>query len=90
MKLLIESLEQAGILGCIDLIILSDHGMAPTPLGEKFLLLDDYVPNIGNDTIIFDEVFPAILPRNDSKGKLLDSFFLRCGFFKTRKEKLKT
>jgi len=49
--------------------------MVSTPLGEKFLLLDDYVPNIGNDTLIYDEVFPAIRPKNDSKGNSISLFY---------------
>lgn len=65
---LLNNLEQKGILGCIDIIVLSDHGMAPTPPGEQFLILNDYVPNIGNDARIYDGVFPTIRPNNDTEG----------------------
>ena len=78
---MLEKLEEVGILGCVDLIVLSDHGMASTPLGEKFLLLDDYVPNIGNDTLIYDEVFPAIRPKNDSKGNSISLFYFGLSSF---------
>jgi ectonucleotide pyrophosphatase/phosphodiesterase family protein 1/3 len=62
-------LEGAGILGCIDLIVLADHGMAPSPPGEKFLIMDDYVPNILNDAKIYDGVFPTIRPKLDTEGE---------------------
>ena len=42
--------------------------MAPTPPGEQFLILNDYVPNIGNDSRIYDGVFPTIRPNNDTEG----------------------
>lgn len=61
-------LEEAGILGCVDVIVLADHGMAPSPTGEKFLILNDYVPNISNDARIYDGVFPSIRPYLDTEG----------------------
>lgn len=62
-------MEQAGILGCVDLIVLSDHGMAPSPPGEKFLIMDNYVPNILNDARIYDGVFSTIRPKLGTEGK---------------------
>lgn len=62
-------MEGAGILGCVDLIVLADHGMAPSPPGEKFLIMDDYVPDILNDARIYDGVFPTIRPKLDTEGE---------------------
>ncbi|EFX89997.1 hypothetical protein DAPPUDRAFT_190022, partial [Daphnia pulex] len=67
LQILFDMLEGAGILGCIDLIVLADHGMAPSPPGEKFLIMDDYVPNILDDARIYDGVFPTIRPKLDTE-----------------------
>lgn len=75
LQLLFDMLEGAGILGCIDLIVLADHGMAPSPPGEKFLIMDDYVPNILNDARIYDGVFPTIRPKLDTEGERNVWFF---------------
>lgn len=63
-----DNLEGQGILGCIDLIVLADHGMAPSPPGEQFFIMNDYVPNILNDARIYDGVFPTIRPKLDTEG----------------------
>lgn len=68
---LLDNLEQQGILGCLDIVVLSDHGMAPTPPGEKCLILNDYVPNIANDARIYEGVFPTIRPNNDTEGRCI-------------------
>lgn len=69
-EVLFNNLDEAGILGCIDVIVLADHGMAPAPTGEKFLILNEYVPNISKDARIYDGVFPSIRPYLDTEGSI--------------------
>ncbi|KAI9555247.1 hypothetical protein GHT06_017762 [Daphnia sinensis] len=67
LQALFDNMEQVGILGCVDVIVLADHGMAPSPPGEKFLIMNDYVPNILNDARIYDGVFSTIRPKLDTE-----------------------
>lgn len=66
--MLFDKIEAAGILGCIDVIVLADHGMAPSPPGKQFFIMNDYVPNIAKDARIYDGVFPTIRPKLDTEG----------------------
>lgn len=65
---LLTNLEQEGILGCVNLIILADHGMASTPPGEQFLIMEELVPNITKAARIYDGVIPSIRPHLDTEG----------------------
>lgn len=67
-KVFFSNLEQAKILGCVDVIILADHGMAPAPEGEKFVVMSDYVPDIKSSARIYDGVLPSIRPYLDTEG----------------------
>ena len=78
-KFLLDSLEQEGILGCIDLVVMSDHGMASSPPGEKFLLMEDFIPNISNQARIYDGVVPSIRPNLDTEGMHISLIY--CSLF---------
>lgn len=67
-QFLFTAMEQSGIIGCVDVIVLSDHGMAPAPPGEKFLLMNNYVLDIVKSARIYDGVFPSIRPYLDTQG----------------------
>jgi len=67
-KFLLDGLEQEGILGCIDIIVLADHGMAPSPNGTQFYLMENLVPGISNQARIYDGVGPNIRPYVDTEG----------------------
>lgn len=70
-QVLFDNLQVAGILGCVDVIVLSDHGMAPAPEGEKFLIMENYIPDIVSSSRIYDGVLPQIRPYLDTEGMLL-------------------
>lgn len=67
-KFLLDGLEQEGILGCIDIIVLADHGMAPSPNGTQFYLMENLIPGISNQARIYDGVGPNIRPNVDTEG----------------------
>lgn len=73
-QVLFDNMQKAGILGCVDVIVLSDHGMAPAPAGEKFLIMENYVPDIVSSSRIYDGVLPNIRPHLDTEGMLSISF----------------
>jgi predicted AlkP superfamily pyrophosphatase or phosphodiesterase len=66
---LLQGMEESGILGCVDVMIVSDHGMAATPEEPNVLFIKDYVPDLPNTARVYDGVLPTIRPYNDSQGK---------------------
>lgn len=69
-QVLFDNMQKAGFLGCVDVIVLADHGMASAPSGEKFLILENYVPDIASSSRIYDGVLPNIRPHLDTEGML--------------------
>ena len=65
---LLQGMEESGILGCVDVMIVSDHGMASTPEEPNVLVLNDYVPDLPSTARVYDGVLPTIRPYNDSQG----------------------
>ena len=71
-ELLLNSMSANGLLGCVDIIILSDHGMASVPLNENVVKLEDMVKEIRSSAYCFDcaeGLTPTLLPVNDSQSK---------------------
>ena len=71
---LLDLMEKEGILGCVDLMVVADHGMANTPVDEQFVLLEDLVPNIKKDARIYEGTVPTIRPNQDTEG-IMNGFF---------------
>ena len=71
-KLLLNSMAANGLLGCVDIIVLSDHGMASVPFEKNVVKLDEMVKDIGSSAYCFDcaeGLTPTLLPVDDSQSK---------------------
>lgn len=68
LQALLNGLEQRGQLGCVDIVVLADHGMAATPFGEYVVIMEPFVPDLLSTTRIYDGVFPNIRPNTDTQG----------------------
>ena len=73
---LLKGMEDNGILGCVDIMVVSDHGMASTPQGKYFVLLKDFISDVATTTRTYDGVFPNIRPNTDTQGKTKFIMFL--------------
>ena len=65
---LLDQMRNESILGCINLIILADHGMASTPYGKQVVSLNKLMPNITSIARIYDGIIPSIRPHKDTEG----------------------
>ena len=79
-KFLLDGLEKEGILDCINIIVLADHGMAPSPNGTQIYLMENLVPGISNQARIYDGVGPTIRPNVDTEGILIKFCFQKLPF----------
>jgi Type I phosphodiesterase / nucleotide pyrophosphatase len=77
LKSLLKGMEDSGILGCVDIMVVSDHGMASTPAGKYFVLLKDFISDVATTTRTYDGVFPNIRPNTDTQG---ETKFITCLF----------
>ena len=73
---LLKGMEDNRILGCVDIMVVSDHGMASTPQGKYFVLLKDFISDVATTTRTYDGVFPNIRPNTDTQGKTKFIMFL--------------
>lgn len=67
---LLDGMKREGILGCVDMMVLADHGMASTPAGKQSLILEELIPNITTNARVYDEINPSIRPHKDTKGEV--------------------
>ena len=56
------------IFKCVNIILVSDHGMADSPSGKLVVDLEKYVPDLEESTLTFYGPVPSIRPKNDSYG----------------------
>ncbi|XP_068246161.1 venom phosphodiesterase 2-like isoform X2 [Palaemon carinicauda] len=66
MRHLLDGLEAAGLTHCVNIIVVSDHGMAPS--GEEYIInLSEYIPEIERRTYLYGGAFTRIEPKDDSQ-----------------------
>ena len=74
-ELLVSKMTANGLLGCVDIMILSDHGMASVPFQKKVVKLEEMVKDIRKSAYCFDcaeGLTPTLLPVDDSQSNKLD------------------
>ncbi|XP_042225372.1 venom phosphodiesterase 2-like [Homarus americanus] len=65
-KRLLDGLKVRNLFSCVNLLVVSDHGMVEA--GEQRVLrLDSYIPNIVNRTRFWDGVFGRMTPNDGSQ-----------------------
>ena len=64
---LINGLKQSNILGCVNIIIVSDHGMANMP-DKSVIKLKKYIPDLNEVAKVFYGPFTSIRPYDDNLG----------------------
>lgn len=70
-EFLLDKLSTNGILGCVDIIILSDHGMTSVPLGQNVFQVEERVPDIRTAAYCFDcseGMISTLRPVNDTQS----------------------
>ena len=65
---LVDGLINRKIFNCVNLIVVSDHGMADAPPGERLVHLSDYIPDLNETAIVFYGPVTSIRPHNDTRG----------------------
>ncbi len=50
---LVDGLKRKDRLGCVNLILVSDHGMADSPPGQQLVDLEKYVKDLDNSALVF-------------------------------------
>ena len=65
---LVDGLIQRNIFSCVNIIIVSDHGMADSPSGRLLVDLEKYLPDLEETTFAFYGEVPSIRPKNDTEG----------------------
>jgi predicted AlkP superfamily pyrophosphatase or phosphodiesterase len=75
-EMLLNGMAARRLLGCVDIIILSDHGMASVPFEKNVVKLEEIDKDIRNSAYCFDcaeGLTPTLLPIKDSQSnKLID------------------
>ena len=65
---LVNGLTEKGLLDCVNLIILADHGMAP--VGPAWTInVADYIPDIYDRAYVRTGAFARIDPKDESDGR---------------------
>lgn len=67
---LIDGLVERNISNCVNIIIVSDHGMADSPSGHQLVELSRYIPDVQESTLTFYGPVTSIRPLNESRGEL--------------------
>ncbi len=62
---------ERNISDCVNIIIVSDHGMADSPSGKLVVDLEKYIPELQESTLTFYGPVPSIRPKIDTNGKIL-------------------
>jgi len=65
---LVDGLVSRGIFNCINLIVVSDHGMADAPSGERLVNLEQFVPDLEEKAIAFYGPVGMIRLKNSTIG----------------------
>ena len=63
---MIDEMIARNIFGCINLIIVSDHGMAEN---KWAINMEDYIPDLKKSTITFHGTLTSLRPMNSSTGQ---------------------
>lgn len=67
---LVDGLTGLGIIDCVNLIVLADHGMASSVgIPDYVIKLADYIPDIYDLAYTYTGAFPRIDPKNESEGE---------------------
>lgn len=68
---LVDGLTERGLLDCVNLIVLADHGMASSVgIPDHVIKLEDYIPDISDlANTVFTGAVPRIDPKNESEGE---------------------
>ena len=70
---LANGLIEKGLLDCINLIILSDHGMAP--VGPAWTIdIEDYIPDVYERAYVQTGAFARLDPKNKSDGECFNNY----------------
>lgn len=68
LKRLLDKLETLGLIPCVNIIVVADHGMASA--GENRTIdLVEYIEDIEQSAYIYSGAFGRINPKNDSDGE---------------------
>ena len=62
---LVDGLKSKDRLGCVNLILVSDHGMADSPPGKQLVDLEKYVKDLDNSALVFYGPVTSIRPRSE-------------------------
>ncbi|XP_047480634.1 LOW QUALITY PROTEIN: venom phosphodiesterase 2-like [Penaeus chinensis] len=68
---LVSGLEDLGLLDCVNLVLVADHGMVASGL-DKIIKLQDYVADIYDLAYTYSGAFGRISLKNDSEGIEMD------------------
>ncbi|XP_043194098.1 ectonucleotide pyrophosphatase/phosphodiesterase family member 5-like [Amphibalanus amphitrite] len=63
---LYNQLIEHGLLGCVDIVVVSDHGMASMREDCESVALDDFVPGLSNSSVYVNGPVARIRPYNES------------------------
>ncbi|XP_043218389.1 ectonucleotide pyrophosphatase/phosphodiesterase family member 1-like isoform X2 [Amphibalanus amphitrite] len=63
---LYNQLIEHGLLGCVDIVVVSDHGMASMREDCESVALDDFVPGLSNSSVYVNGPVARIRPHNES------------------------
>ncbi|XP_032780225.2 ectonucleotide pyrophosphatase/phosphodiesterase family member 3 [Daphnia magna] len=64
---LIDGLLARNIANCVNIIVVSDHGMADSPPGKQLVDLEKYVPDIQQSALTFLGPVTSIRPLNETQ-----------------------
>ena len=65
---LLNGLYQRNLLNCVNILLVADHGMADAGK-TRILRMQDFLPQIANETRFWDGIFSRFQPKDGSKGK---------------------
>lgn len=68
-RMIVDGLMARNVFNCVNLIIVSDHGMADAPPDQKLIDLSKFVPDIQESVIFHHGPVPLVRPKNDIPGK---------------------
>ncbi|KAF0310573.1 Ectonucleotide pyrophosphatase/phosphodiesterase family member 1 [Amphibalanus amphitrite] len=63
---LYNQLIEHGLLGCVDIVVVSDHGMASMREDCESVALDDFVPGLSSSSVYVNGPVARIRPHNES------------------------
>lgn len=67
---LLDGLVALNISSCVNIILVSDHGMAESPNRKQLVDLEQLTPDLLNNSLTLFGPITAIYPKSDSQGKI--------------------